>query len=109
AGSVAFSHLYNVEILDMSDILPRTAPESATDASYGKYTMLIHGCWTCHGEGLNGNKSPDPTSPPGENITTGGHFGKWDIDQFKNTLRTGTTPEGKMLNPDYMPWDAFGT
>lgn len=109
AGAGAFGHLYNVEVLDLNNTAPRTAPEPSTDVKYGEYTMRIHGCWTCHGETLNGNKSPDPSSPPGENITTAGNFGKWSLDQFKNTLRTGTTPEGRSLDPQFMPWDALGT
>ena len=109
AGAGQFGTLYNAELLDLNDNKPRTAPEPGTTVAYGEYTMRIHGCWTCHGEHLNGNKTPDPASPPGANLTTKGNFGKWTLDQFKDVLRTGTTPEGKKLDPKYMPWTGLGT
>ncbi len=108
AGAGMFGTLYNVELLDLKDTKPVTAPEYGTSVEYGYYTMKIHGCWTCHGEKLNGKKTPDPVSPPGANLTPKGNFGKWSLEQFSETLHTGTTPEGKKLDPKYMPWDALG-
>ncbi len=29
---------------------------------------------------------------------------RWTPEQFTQTLRTGETPEGRTLNPQYMPW-----
>ncbi len=108
AGAGLFGTLYEAELIDLNDNSPKTAPEPGTTVEYGAYTVGYHGCKSCHGETLNGHKAPDPVSPPGYNITTGGHFGKWSLDQFKETLRTGTTPEGKKLDPEFMPWPAIG-
>jgi hypothetical protein len=30
------------------------------------------------------------------------------LEQFKNTLRTGTTPEGKAMDVKFMPWAPMG-
>jgi len=34
-------------------------------------------------------------------------LGSWSESDFINTLRTGVTPEGKFLNPNFMPWNRF--
>lgn len=109
AGAGLFGTLYNAELLDLKDNKSIVAPEPGTSVAYGEYTMRIHGCWTCHGEQLNGAKSPDPASPPGANITGKGNIGKWSLAQFSETLHTGKTPEGKELDPEFMPWPSLGT
>lgn len=108
AGAGMFGNLYNAEIVDLTDNKSIVAPEPSTSVEYGQYTMRIHGCWTCHGEQLNGMKSPDPSSPPGANITPKGNFGRWSLAQFSETLHSGVTPEGKTLNNEYMPWVTLG-
>ena len=108
AGAGLFGTLYNAELVDLNNNKPIVAPEPGTDIAYGEYTLRIHGCWTCHGEKLNGNKSPDPASPPGSNITPGGNFGKWSLDQFKDAMRNGVTPENLKLDPEFMPWPSLG-
>ncbi|MFN3939124.1 MAG: c-type cytochrome [Chitinophagales bacterium] len=107
AGAGLFGELYNAELLDLMDASPRTAPAFGESAEYGKYSMRIRGCFTCHGEQLNGLVTPDPVSPPGSNITPGGNIGKWSYDQFYETIHTGKTPEGKELDIKFMPWDQF--
>lgn len=107
AGAGMFGDMYHAEIIDMSDTKPRTAPEPGPTVEYGAYTVKFHGCPSCHGAQFNGLKTPDPVSPPGANITKGGNFGKWSLDDFKNTLRSGTTPEGKKMDPKFMPWTAI--
>lgn len=109
AGAGLFGDLYSCEILDLQDASPRTAPEFGESAEYGKYTMRIHGCLTCHGEKMDGDKSPDPVSPACPNISMGGNMGKWTSVQFMETMRSGKTPEGKELNLEFMPWDEFRT
>jgi hypothetical protein len=37
------------------------------------------------------------------NITSSGSLGTWSVEQFRNTLRTGVTPYGKVLNPEFLP------
>ena len=85
-----------------------TAPERAVSVGYGGYLVDTNDCRVCHGPQLNGGQYPDPTinliSP---NLTTGGDPGFWTEEQFINTIRTGTTPGGHELNPDYMPWKDY--
>lgn len=107
AGAGMFGTLYNCTQLDLQDNATVTAPPFGETIAFGEYTMLIHGCQTCHGVELNGFKSPDPVSPPGSNITPAGNIGKWTFEQFSETLWRGKTPEGKELNPKFMPWDAY--
>lgn len=108
AGAGLFGDLYEASIIDLTDNNPKIAPAPSTASEYGAYTASFHGCPACHGASLNGLKSPDPVSPPGSNITSGGNFGKWSLEQFSNTLRSGTTPEGKILDTEFMPWTALG-
>ncbi len=53
---------------------------------------------------MKGGKPLSPGAPVPADLTTAGHVGKWTDEQFIATLRTGTTPEGKMLDANYMPW-----
>ncbi len=41
------------------------------------------------------------------NLTPGGNLSQWDEAKFIQTLRTGMTPEGKILDKQYMPWPNF--
>ncbi len=70
--------------------------------------VRFHACKSCHGEQLNGGISPDPISPPPTNISTGGNLGKWTLEQFRETMRSGKTPEGKLLDAKFMPWPGIG-
>ena len=57
---------------------------------------------------MNGGKFPDPTQKIiTPNLTSGGEPGFWTEEQFINTIRTGTTPGGHMLDPEHMPWKEF--
>jgi hypothetical protein len=41
------------------------------------------------------------------NLTPGGELGLWTEEEFIYTLRTGVTPHGHDLNPDFMPREFF--
>jgi len=85
-----------------------TAPAPAVTAEYGSYLVDTHDCHVCHGQNMNGGKFPDPTQKIiTPNLTSGGEPGFWMEEQFINTIRTGTTPSGHMLNPEHMPWKEF--
>ncbi|HRH48750.1 MAG TPA: cytochrome c [Panacibacter sp.] len=79
--------------------------KAEVSAAYGKYLAIS--CAGCHGENYKGAPAGDPNSPPVPDLTSTGHLGKWSSDQFMAALRSGKTPEGKMLS-DYMPWKVFG-
>jgi len=84
------------------------APEVAASVEYGAYMVDVAGCRTCHGQGLNGGKDPNPEAPVGPNLTPGGRIANWSEDQFLEIFKTGITPEGKELSTLYMPWQAYG-
>ncbi len=103
----AFGILFPASVIDHNAPF-REAPDMAVSIEYGSYMVDVGGCRTCHGKALNGGKDPNPEAPPGPNLTPGGNIGVWSEDQFIHTLKTGKTPEGKVLNPEFMPWTAFG-
>ncbi|MCZ6790100.1 MAG: cytochrome C, partial [Chloroflexi bacterium] len=39
--------------------------------------------------------------------TPGGGLARWSEADFINTLRTGTTPDGRQLDDENMPWKFF--
>jgi cytochrome c553 len=99
----AMANMLPAEIIDHSAAYnPEVAAEETP--GFGKYLVSISGCKVCHGLNLNGGKSPDPNSPPVPNITPGGHSGNWSEADFIAAMQTGKTPEGKILNPLFMPW-----
>ena len=42
------------------------------------------------------------------NLTPAGDLGHWTEADFLKAIRTGTTIDGKALNPDLMPWRMIG-
>jgi mono/diheme cytochrome c family protein len=74
----------------------------------GRYLADISGCTGCHGPGLSGGQIPGapPDFPKAVNITPAGNFGKWSEADFINTIRTGKSPEGKVLSEE-MPWKSY--
>ena len=108
AGAGAFGSLYPYDVIQHDKVQHITAPLKSPQADYGNYLTQFHGCRGCHGVQFNGGKHPAPTAPPVPNITGGGHPGKWSLAEFKSTLRNGKTPEGKTLDPEFMPWPGIG-
>jgi mono/diheme cytochrome c family protein len=81
-----------------------SAPPRGATAEYGQYLVNIGGCRSCHGANLDGENIPQGP-PPGPTLRV---VKGWTEQQFVQTLRTGTNPSGKQLNPEQMPWPAFG-
>ena len=102
----AFGNVLNAETIEHSRKYHEEV-QIASNAHFGKYVVEISGCRHCHGKELSGGKNPNPDSPPGSNLTSGGNLSKWNENDFINTIRTGKTPEGKILNPVFMPWSDF--
>jgi len=93
--------LLPAEMIDHSARLVKDIqPEVST--TYGKYLAIA--CQGCHRENMKGGEPVGPGFPVVADISSTGNIGKWTIDQFMQTLRTGHTPEGKVLNPKEMPW-----
>ena len=78
-------------------------------AEYGQYLVNVTGCHGCHGAQLSGGKSKKPGALDAPNLTPGGELDAWTTAQFVNTVHTGVTPSGRVLNPDEMPWKSVGT
>lgn len=99
AGQLPFP----AEVIDHS-IAPPEKVTAEVSAAYGTY--LADTCTGCHRPDFSGGPmvGAAPTDPPPANLTPAGHLANWTEADFINTLRTGVTPEGKVLDPQYMPW-----
>lgn len=84
-----------------------SAPEVGVNPGYGEYLVDISGCRTCHGDVLAGGQGPDPDMPAGPNLTPGGELRAWSETDFFRVMRSGETPTGRELDPEYMPWRSF--
>ncbi|MBK6814026.1 MAG: hypothetical protein IPG82_00915 [Saprospiraceae bacterium] len=108
SGAGLFGDLYPYDIIDHNAVHHLKSPPKSIKAEYGAYMAGFHGCKTCHGTQLAGGISPDPSSPPVPNITPGGNVAKWTVNQFRESMRTGKTPENKTLDAKFMPWPGIG-
>lgn len=95
--------LMPVEVVDHDVAHIASVPVEAS-AEYGAYLSTT--CTGCHQPNLAGGVVPGsaPGDPRSANLTPAGNLGHWTLDNFKHTLRNGTTPEGKTLDPAVMPW-----
>ena len=85
-----------------------TAPEKGPTPAYGEYLVNTHDCRICHGPELNGGPFPDPTiTKISPNLTPGGELGFWEEEDFFTAIRTGMTPSGHQLDPEFMPWPSY--
>jgi len=85
-----------------------SAPERGASVEYGEYLVNTNDCRICHGPNLNGGPFPDPTKTKiSPNLTPGGEVAFWSEEEFINTIRTGTTPGGHGLDPEFMPWKDY--
>jgi cytochrome c553 len=66
----------------------------------------IAGCTTCHGADLTGAEHPAHPGLQTPNLASG-NPATWSEDEFRQTLRTGRTPEGKDLSLELMPWAMY--
>ena len=84
------------------------APERGVTADYGKYLVTTHDCPICHSPDLNGGPFPDPTiKKVSPNLTPGGELAFWSEEDFIAAMRTGKTPSGYQLDPEFMPWNFY--
>ena len=95
--------LLSAELIDHSVRAPRSVTPQVS-AAYGAY--LATTCTGCHQPDFAGGPVPGsaPGDPPSANLTPSGNLANWTFEDFANTLHTGVTPEGKVLDPAYMPW-----
>jgi mono/diheme cytochrome c family protein len=82
----------------------RMAVTPAVNAEYGRYLGSVTGCIVCHGADLRGGTDPGAPMPaPSLVAFVANNSG----EAFRNTIRTGKTPSGRELNPEFMPWKSF--
>ncbi len=93
--------LLPAEMIDHSAKLKQNV-KAEVSVEYGKYLSIA--CQGCHRENMKGGDPIGPGFPDVADISSTGNPGKWSSDEFLSALRTGNTPEGKVLNPKDMPW-----
>ena len=108
AGAGMFGNLFDYKVIDHDKVKNVTAPPISNSKEYGAYVAGYEGCMDCHGKNFGGGVSPDPVSPPVPDISKSGKAANWTLQQFTQTFRTGTTPEGKSLNGQFMPFAGLG-
>lgn len=89
---------------DMMMDMPRVPmpAERGPTVEWGRYrTSTI--CTVCHGADLTGGQPPNPDAPPAPDLRVSA---SWDLEDFKTTMRTGETPDGRQLDPE-MPYKVF--
>lgn len=97
--------LIPAEVIDHEAPIP-TAPPRGPTAEYGRYLVGLALCRMCHGSDLRGGMPIEEGAPPGPSLAPYG-AGGWTTEEFVRTIRTGTTPYGKALNADHMPWIVY--
>jgi mono/diheme cytochrome c family protein len=103
----AFGDAIAADVVDHNAPLP-VAPERGATAAYGEYMVNTGDCANCHGADLAGAQSPEPGSPFSSNLTPGGVLAIWSAEDFIETIRTGVTPYGHQLDPNFMPYEDYG-
>ena len=85
------------------------APPPGTP-EYGGYLVALGACRDCHQADLSGGAIPfsEPGSPPAPNLTPAGRLSGWTEADFLKVMHNGLTPDGRTLNPEAMPWPAYG-
>ncbi|MBL7844928.1 MAG: cytochrome c [Cyclobacteriaceae bacterium] len=89
------------EKVDHSRQLTKFVEQEVT-VEFGQYLSVA--CEGCHRKTMKGGSPVAPGFPPVADISASGNVGKWTEAEFIRTLRTGKTPEGKMLKQEEMPW-----
>ncbi len=104
-GAGAFDSSFPASYIDHSLPFP-TMPEIGANMEYGEY--LSRFCQSCHGADLSGDQPPDPNSPPAPDLTQAARMQLYSEADFIEAFRTGATPYGTELDPEFMPWKSFG-
>ena len=102
----AFGDALAAEVLDHDAPLP-SAPRRSITREYGEYLVNTGDCHACHGPNLAGAQSHEPGSPFSSNLTPGGILAVWTADEFIETMRSGLTPYGRRLDPNFMPYKEY--
>lgn len=94
------------DIIAHDSVGKRAEVAPAANADYGRYLTSITGCNVCHGADFRGTTASGGGGPPAAPSLVAFVSSNSAAD-FRNTIRTGTTPSGRALNPENMPWKAY--
>lgn len=95
------------ELIAHDSVGKRPVVAPAVTAKYGRYLASFTGCNICHGVDLRGGApAAGGGPPPGPSLVA--FVANNSADAFRNTIRSGRTPAGRELNPEFMPWRSFG-
>lgn len=85
-----------------------SAPTEGVSIEYGEYLVDLASCRDCHGADLSGRSPAEAEGgpPAGPNLTRAGALDNWSEQDFITALRTGSTPDGRIISPE-MPWPAY--
>ena len=88
-------------------LMDHGGPRPPPAKSRGEYLATVGGCDFCHGPTLQGGQGPEPGAPPGPDITGTGRLADWDFATFVAVMTGGIVPEGRQINPLFMPWKGY--
>jgi cytochrome c553 len=98
--------LFQAALIDHSRAGRATAAPGVTP-EYGRYLAHVGGCASCHGQNLRGGLVVVPGSPPSADLAPVARSG-WTEADFFRVFREGKRPDGRVLDPNYMPWKSSG-
>jgi len=78
--------------------------KSDESAEYGQY--LAASCTGCHRPDYRGGPiaGVPPSWPAASDLRPNSNFAKWTFEEFKTAMTLGETPDGRKMNPQFMPW-----
>lgn len=106
-GVIAYDDFTGINGIEHAAVGKKPAPTAGVTEEYGQYLVNIAACGLCHAANLAGIYGSDGP-PPGPNLTPAGNLANWSADDFITAMRTGQTPENRILDPTMMPWDPYG-
>lgn len=83
------------------------APPPPRPTDEGAYLVELGGCTFCHGADLRGGQGLEPGAPPGPDLTRSGRVATFRFETFARVMRTGILPEGRAIDPRFMPWVGY--
>lgn len=98
--------LFPARVIDQTIPLPLEEPETVMET--GRYLSTT--CMGCHGRNFSGGKIPGvpPIWPEASNLTPAGSMATWSETDFFKAMKEGTTPDGRQLQNEFMPYSLLG-